>query len=106
MKSNEKIARRYCCSLLKARLELPHYQLLSFFAMTLQYSGSELATLQKLTARIYQETAGNSSLKNTINTLNEIIASERFEGVEEDNDDCYISSRTTDDYYYAQKPRV
>jgi DNA helicase-2/ATP-dependent DNA helicase PcrA len=74
--------------------------------MTLQYSGSELATLQKLTARIYQETAGNSSLKNTINTLNEIIASERFEGVEEDNDDCYISSRTTDDYYYAQKPRV
>jgi len=89
LKSNEKIARRYCCSLLKARLELPHYQLLSFFAMTLQYSGSELATLQKLTARIYQETAGNSSLKNTINTLNEIIASERFEGVEEDNDDCY-----------------
>jgi DNA helicase-2/ATP-dependent DNA helicase PcrA len=86
---NENTARRYCCSLLKARLELPHYQLLSFFGMTLKYSGSELATLQKLTARIYQETAGNSSLKNTINTLNEIITSERFEGVEEDNEDCY-----------------
>jgi DNA helicase II / ATP-dependent DNA helicase PcrA len=89
LKPNEEIARRYCCGLLKSRLELPHYQLLSFFAMTLKYTGSELATLQKLTNRIYQETTGNSSLKNTINTLNEIIASERFEGVEEDNDDCY-----------------
>jgi DNA helicase II / ATP-dependent DNA helicase PcrA len=89
LKPNEKTARRYCCSLLKARLELPHYQLLSFFAMTLKYTGSELATLQKLTTRIYQETLGNSSLKNIINTLNEIIASERFEGVEEDNEDCY-----------------
>jgi DNA helicase-2/ATP-dependent DNA helicase PcrA len=89
LKPNEEIARRYCCSLLKARLELPHYQLLSFLAMTLKYTGSELATLQKLTTRIYQETTGNSSLKNTINTLSEIIASERFEGVEEDNDDCY-----------------
>jgi DNA helicase-2/ATP-dependent DNA helicase PcrA len=88
-KPKEEIARRYCCSLLKARLELPHYQLLSFFAMTLKYTGSELATLQKLATRVDQETSSNSSIASSIDTINNIIVSERFEGVEEDNDDRY-----------------
>lgn len=87
--SKDEIVRRYCCGLLKARLELPHYQLPLFFAMTLKYTGSELATLQKLTARIHQETAGNSSISSTIDALNNLIVSERFEGVEEDTDDRY-----------------
>lgn len=85
-------ARRYCCNLLKARLELPDYQLIPFLGMTLKYSGSELATAQKLSERVAQEIAGNSSLKNIIATLNEIVSSERFEGVEEDSDDRYRRS--------------
>jgi DNA helicase-2/ATP-dependent DNA helicase PcrA len=82
-------ARRYCCNLLRARLELPHYQLISFLGMTLKYTGSELATVQKLADRVNQQIRGNSSLKTTINALEEIVSSERFEGVEEDNDDRY-----------------
>ncbi len=82
-------ARRYCCSLLQARFNLPHYQLIPFLGMTLKYTGSELATVQKLSDRINQQTTGNSSLKTTIVALNEIVNSERFEGVEEDSDDRY-----------------
>ena len=82
-------ARRYCCNLLRARIELPHYQLVSFLGMTLKYTGSELATVQKLAERINQQIIGNSSLKSTLAALNEIVSSERFEGVEEDTDDQY-----------------
>ncbi|MGK7872768.1 MAG: ATP-dependent helicase [Xenococcaceae cyanobacterium] len=82
-------ARRYCCNLLRARLELPHYQLISFLGMTLKYTGSELATVQKLAERVNQQIVGNSSLKTTLAALNEIVSSERFEGVEEDTDDQY-----------------
>jgi DNA helicase-2/ATP-dependent DNA helicase PcrA len=88
-KNPVKQARRYCCDLLQARLELPHYQLIPFLGMTLKYTGSELATVQKLSERINQQILGNSSLKTTIAALNEIVSSERFEGVEEDNEDQY-----------------
>ncbi len=44
-------ARRYCCNLLRARMELPHYQLIPFLGMTLKYTGSELATVQKLSEK-------------------------------------------------------
>ncbi len=81
--------RRYCCRLLKAKIELPHYHLMPFLAMTLRYTGSELATVQKLAARLDRETKSNGGLKNTIEALNNLIVSERFEGVEEDNDDQY-----------------
>jgi DNA helicase-2/ATP-dependent DNA helicase PcrA len=76
-------ARRYCCNLLRARLELPHYQLIPFLGMTLQYTGSELATTHKLSERVNQQIVGNSSLKTTLAALNEMISSERFEGIEE-----------------------
>lgn len=82
-------ARRYCCNLLRARLELPHYQLIYFLGMTLKYTGSELATVQKLAERINQQIIGNSSLKTTLTALNEIVSSERFEAVEEDNEENY-----------------
>jgi DNA helicase-2/ATP-dependent DNA helicase PcrA len=85
-------ARRYCCNLLKARIELPHYQLIAFLGMTLKYTGSELATLQKLAERVNQEIVGNSSLKTTITALNEIVSSERFEGVEDTEDDQYTQA--------------
>lgn len=85
-----KNARHYCCNLLKARLELPHYQLISFLGMTLKYQGAELSTLQKLTERINQQIVGRSSLKNIIYTLNEIVNSEQFEGVEEETENQYV----------------
>ncbi len=85
-----KNARQYCCNLLKARLELPHYQLISFLGMTLQCQGAELATIQKLSERINQQIIGKSSLKNIISTLTEIVNSEQFEGVEEETENKYV----------------
>ncbi|MEM8829882.1 MAG: ATP-dependent helicase [Cyanobacteria bacterium P01_G01_bin.19] len=82
-------ARRYCCNLLRARMELPHYQLIPFLGMTLKYTGSELATVQKLSERVNQQIVGQSSIKASIHVLAEIVGAENFEGVEEDNDDRY-----------------
>jgi len=84
-------ARKYCSNLLRARLELPHYQLISFLALTLNYDQSELATADKLGDRIAKQTYSNSSLSNTITALSEIVSSERFEPVEtEDADARYL----------------
>lgn len=82
-------ARRYCCNLLRARIELPHYQLIPFLGMTLKYTGSELATVQKLSEKVNQQIIGHSSLQNSIQVLEEIVSAENFEGVEEDNGDRY-----------------
>ncbi len=82
-------AQEFCCSLLDTKLELPHYQLIPFLGMKLKYTSSELATAQKLASRLNQELMGNNSLKNMINALNELIASEKFEGVEDDNQEHY-----------------
>jgi DNA helicase-2/ATP-dependent DNA helicase PcrA len=84
-------ARKYCCDLLRARLELPHYQLISFLALTLNYDQSELATADKLAERIAKQTHGNSSMNATLVALSEIVNSERFEPVEtEDADSRYL----------------
>ena len=84
-------ARKYCCNLLQARLELPHYQLISFLALTLNYDQSELATADKLTERIAKQTHGNSSMGAILEALAEIVNSERFEPVEtEDADSRYL----------------
>ena len=88
-KSQVKQARRYCVNLLRARMELPHYQLIPFLGMTLKYTGSELATVQKLSERVSQQIRGSSSLKAAIQALSEIVSAENFEGVEEDGDDRY-----------------
>jgi DNA helicase II / ATP-dependent DNA helicase PcrA len=82
-------ARRYCCNLLRARLELPHYQLIPFLGMTLKYTGGELATVQKLSEKINLQIAHYSSLQSTIEALEEIVVSEKFAGVEEDTGDRY-----------------
>ena len=82
--------RRFCCQLLQARIELPHYQLIPFLAMALQYSGSELATVHKLAERIEQQPFTNCSLKTAIAALEEIVASERFEAVDEESEDQYV----------------
>ncbi|MBE9182834.1 ATP-dependent helicase [Oculatella sp. LEGE 06141] len=78
-------ARRYCTSLLRAHLELPQYQLIPFLALTLKYDQSELATADKLAARVAQETAGSPSMASTLEALSEIVRSERFEPVETDD---------------------
>ena len=75
-------ARYLCRSLLRARLELPHYQLISFLALTLNYDQAELATADKLAERIAQQTTGNSSMTAILTVLSEIVSSERFEAVE------------------------
>lgn len=74
--------RRYCCSLLHARLELPRYQLISFLALALKYNQAELATAEKLAERLTQQTAGDGSMAAALSVLNEIVSSEKFEPVE------------------------
>ncbi|WP_338038409.1 ATP-dependent helicase [Neosynechococcus sphagnicola] len=75
-------AQRFCRGLLRARQELPTYQLLLFLGLTLQYDPAELATTDKLAERIVQQLAGNSSLQPALEALVEIVSSERFEPVE------------------------
>ncbi len=82
-------ASRFCTSLLRARLELPLYQLISFLAYTLNYEQTELATADKLAERIMQQTKENS-LTAMLEVLNEIVSSERFEPVEAEDDDRYV----------------
>lgn len=82
-------ASRYCISLLRARLELPLYQLISFLAYTLDYDQTELATADKLSERIMQQMRENS-LGAMLEVLGEIVSSERFEPVEAEDDDRYV----------------
>ncbi|MGG6265248.1 ATP-dependent helicase [Leptolyngbya sp. AN03gr2] len=82
-------ASRFCTSLLRARLELPLYQLISFLAYTLNYEQTELATADKLAERIMQQTRENS-LTAMLEVLNDIVSSERFEPVEAEDDDRYV----------------
>ena len=74
-----------CRSLLRAYLELPFYQIISFFALTLKYDQAELATADKLAERVNQQIFGNSSMGAMISALSEIVSSERFESVEPEN---------------------
>ncbi|MEM1254373.1 MAG: ATP-dependent helicase [Cyanobacteria bacterium P01_H01_bin.21] len=75
-------ARRYCTSLLRARFDLPPYHLIPFLGTTLNYNQSELATADKLAARIAQQTTEDSSLSTMIGALQEIVSSERFDAIE------------------------
>jgi len=81
-------ARYLCCSILRARMELPQYQLISFLALVLNYDQAELATADKLAERLAKQTAGNSSMAAILATLIEIVSSERFEPVETENLDA------------------
>ncbi|MEP0869653.1 ATP-dependent helicase [Trichocoleus desertorum AS-A10] len=81
-------ARRFCTSLLRARLELPHYQFISFLALALNYDQAELATADKLAERIAQQTVGDSSMTAMLMRLSEIVSSEKFEPVETENSEA------------------
>jgi len=78
-------AARLCRSLLRARLEIPLYDIISFLALTLNYDRAELATADKLSERVNQQIAGNSSMVTMLSALSEIVSSERFEPVETEN---------------------
>ncbi len=78
-------ARRTCCDLLRARMELPPYQIIPYLAMTLNYNQAELATADKLSEKVIQQCAGDTSSTNLLSVLNEIVNSERFDPVETDN---------------------
>ncbi|MBE7382591.1 MAG: ATP-dependent helicase [Leptolyngbya sp. SIO1E4] len=83
-------ARRLCTGLLRARLELPPYPLIPFVGLTLGYNQSELATADKLAARLAQQTRENNTLRAMIRVLQEIVGTERFEAVDtEDREDRY-----------------
>jgi DNA helicase-2/ATP-dependent DNA helicase PcrA len=85
-----RLARRYCVSLLRSRLDLPPYSLFSFIGLTLGYSQGELATTDKLAVRVSQQTRQDNTLPATIQVLHDIVGSERFTAVEtEDTDDLY-----------------
>ncbi len=86
------LASRVCRSLLKSRIELPLYQLISFFAYTLDYDQSELATTDKLSERLSQQIQENS-LGELITILSEVVTSEQFEPVmAESNENRYMRS--------------
>lgn len=78
-------AQAKCIGLLRAKLELPLYNLIPFIAMTLDYDQGELATADKLCDRLNQQLVGNYSMASTIDALQEIVISENFEAVEEEN---------------------
>jgi len=84
------LARSLCRQLLRSKRELPHYQLIPFLGMALQYSGSALATLQKLSERIVLDIQGKSSLAAILDALQAMISAERFEGIDENTDDQYL----------------
>ncbi|MDJ0553259.1 MAG: ATP-dependent helicase [Microcoleaceae cyanobacterium MO_207.B10] len=78
--------RDFCRTLLKARLELPLYQLIFFLALALNYEQSDLATADKLAARVAKQIIGNTSMNSILEVLSEIVGSERFEPVEVEED--------------------
>ena len=81
-------ARTLCDRLLKARWELPHYQLIPFLAMTLDYRATELATVQKLSERIAQAVTDKKTLQQTLNVLQELMR-DGFKDIDEDNESVY-----------------
>ncbi len=81
------IARRFCAGLLKAHLELPPVQLISFIALTLGYDAAELATADKLTDQAQRQLGGPVTLGQLISSLTELVSSERFEPIDLDNSD-------------------
>jgi DNA helicase II / ATP-dependent DNA helicase PcrA len=88
------LARQFCTQLLRARVELPHYQLITFLALALQYDQAELATADKLVTQIAQQTAGSPTMSTTLPILQAIASSERFETIEvEEPESRYVRRR-------------
>jgi DNA helicase-2/ATP-dependent DNA helicase PcrA len=75
-----------CIGLLRAKIELPLYNLIPFIAFALyDEEAGLLATADKLGDRLNQELLGNYSMQTVITSLKEIVESENFEAVEDEN---------------------
>jgi DNA helicase II / ATP-dependent DNA helicase PcrA len=85
-------ARDFCCELLRLRLTLPHYQLISYLGSKLNYQSSELATADKLADRIAIQTYGRSSIYTAIEVLQEIVTVEGFENIDDGSESRYTAS--------------
>jgi DNA helicase II / ATP-dependent DNA helicase PcrA len=85
-------ARELCCELLRSRLTLPYYQLISYLGDRLKYQSSELATADKLADRIALQTSGRSSIYTAIEVLQEIVTTEGFENIDDGSESRYTAS--------------
>jgi DNA helicase II / ATP-dependent DNA helicase PcrA len=85
-------ARELCCELLRARLLLPHYQLISYLGDRLNYQASELATAEKLADRIALQTYGRTSVYATMEVLQDIITTEGFENIDDGSESRYTAA--------------
>jgi DNA helicase II / ATP-dependent DNA helicase PcrA len=85
-------ARELCCELLRSRMTLPHYQLISYLGDRLKYQSSELATADKLADRIALQTYGRGSIYSTIEVLQEIVTTEGFENIDDGSESRYTAS--------------
>jgi DNA helicase II / ATP-dependent DNA helicase PcrA len=78
-----------CRQLLEARFALPLSQLILYAAALLEYDAAELATADKLARRLHQQLDPQFTCQLALETLQDIVSSERFEGVELDDDNRY-----------------
>jgi len=79
-------AQSKCKALLRAKIELPLYNLIPFIAFTIyDDEAGLLATADKLGDRLNQQLVGNYSMQTVITELKEIVESENFEAVEDEN---------------------
>jgi DNA helicase II / ATP-dependent DNA helicase PcrA len=80
-------ARRFCQGLLRARRSLPTTELLTFLALSLDYSAPDLATADKLGDRLGRQLGSFPSLERLVQLLSDLVADEAFEAVDLDNAD-------------------
>ncbi len=85
-------AREICCELLRSRLTLPHFQLISYIGDRLDYQASELATADKLADRLAMQTYGRSSIYTTMEVLQEIATTEGFENIDDGSESRYTAT--------------
>ncbi len=75
-----------CIGLLRAKTELPLYNLIPFIAFALyDEEAGLLATADKLCDRLNYELVGDYSMQTVIAALKDIVESENFEAVEDEN---------------------
>jgi DNA helicase II / ATP-dependent DNA helicase PcrA len=84
-------AREICCGILRSRLTLPHYQLISYLGECLNYRSTELATADKLAHRLALQTYGRSSIYSSIEVLQEIVTTEEFENIDDGTESRYTA---------------
>lgn len=80
-------ARRFLQGLLRACRALPTTELVTFLALSLNYSAAELATADKLGDRLSRQLGSFPSLDRLVQLLADLVADEAFEAVDLDNAD-------------------